>query len=92
MGKENTETTTTWINEKEIKDPRQIVNYNESVLRNRTIIQVIGATPTGRKNQVWFYVQFAEDIYKGAWFSGEFLKKRYPQELIRFYEKHLLIR
>lgn len=82
-----------WVKEHQIKNHKRIDRYDEQVIKDRHIQQIVGATPT--KKSIWFYVQWVSGMddpqASGAWLSSQILKEKFPQELIKFYESHLTV-
>lgn len=80
-----------WVKEQAINDVTLIRQFNEDLTKERQIDQIIGATPANGKC-IWFYVQWLDEkTISGAWLPAYILKEKYPQELIKFYEKNLTI-
>ena len=78
-----------WVKEHQITDKKRIAQYNAHVIKDRKIQEIIGAAPVGRN--VWFYVQWKDNLLQGAWLPSKILKEHYPQDLIRFYERNLTV-
>lgn len=82
-----------WVKEDDIKDREQITQYDQAIIENRTIKEIIGATTANSRNvtSMWFYVQWVDEEPCGAWLSSEVIKASFPQDLIKFYEGRLTI-
>lgn len=82
-----------WIKEDEIRNRRLIANYDAALIKDRVIKNIIGAAPakTKRGESIWYFCQWVDAEIVGAWLHSEVMKKRFPQELIKFFEDHLKI-
>lgn len=85
------ESSEVWVNELRVRDVKHIERYIDGVTKDRKIELVVGATPTNAsKKDVWFYVKWENEL-SGAWLNSDTMKKKFPQDLIKFYENHLFL-
>lgn len=77
-----------WIKREDIKDQQLIEQYFSRETKKRQVELIVGAAPTN--SEIWFHVKWMHE-YRGAWLPAHILHKKYPQELIKFYEQHLFL-
>lgn len=77
------------MKEHTINLPLLIDEYLDRVTQGRRVDFIVGAAPT--KDNVWFYIKWSGNKVNGAWLPSHVIKKKYPQDLIKFYEKNLFM-
>ena len=77
-----------WVSARSISDPSHIQSYLQRTTKERDVELIVGAHPAD--NDVWYYVKWT-GLLEGAWLPSRTLRKKYPQQLIKFFEQHLFL-